>query len=45
MGPAALASETINGKVYAIPLDVNPEGIYYSKDLFAWHRRDADHHP
>jgi len=31
----ALASETINGKVYAIPLDVNPEGIYYSKDLFA----------
>jgi len=31
----ALASETINGKVYAIPLDVQPEGIYYSKDLFA----------
>ena len=30
-----LASESINGKVYAIPLDVNPEGIYYSKDLFA----------
>jgi raffinose/stachyose/melibiose transport system substrate-binding protein len=32
---AALAGETINGKVYAIPLDVQPEGIYYSKDLFA----------
>lgn len=31
----ALASESINGKVYAIPLDVQPEGIYYSKDLFA----------
>ncbi len=32
---SALAGETINGKVYAIPLDVQPEGIYYSKDLFA----------
>ena len=32
---AAVASESINGKVYAIPLDVQPEGIYYSKDLFA----------
>jgi raffinose/stachyose/melibiose transport system substrate-binding protein len=32
---AALASESINGKVYAIPLDSQPEGIYYSKDLFA----------
>ena len=32
---AAVASETIDGKVYAIPLDVHPEGIYYSKDLFA----------
>ena len=31
----AVASESINGKVYAIPLDVQPEGIYYSKDLFA----------
>ena len=31
----ALSGETINGKVYAIPLDVQPEGIYYSKDLFA----------
>lgn len=32
---AALASESINGKVYAIPLDSQPEGIYYSKNLFA----------
>ncbi|HET9970140.1 MAG TPA: extracellular solute-binding protein, partial [Streptosporangiaceae bacterium] len=32
---AALAGESLNGKVYAIPLDVQPEGIYYSKDLFA----------
>jgi raffinose/stachyose/melibiose transport system substrate-binding protein len=32
---AALASDSINGKVYAIPLDTEPEGIYYSKDLFA----------
>src|ERR1043166_3715628 len=31
----ALSGETINGKVYAIPLDVQPEGIYYSKNLFA----------
>lgn len=31
---AALASETLNGKVYAIPVDTQPEGIYYSKDLF-----------
>jgi len=32
---AALASETLNGKVYAIPVDTQPEEIYYSKDLFA----------
>lgn len=32
---AAVTSESINGKIYAIPLDVQPEGIYYSKDLFA----------
>jgi raffinose/stachyose/melibiose transport system substrate-binding protein len=32
---AAVAGETLNGKVYAVPLDVQPEGIYYSKDLFA----------
>ena len=32
---AALAGESLNGKVYAVPLDVQPEGIYYSKDLFA----------
>jgi raffinose/stachyose/melibiose transport system substrate-binding protein len=32
---AALASESLNGKVYAIPEDTQPEGIYYSKNLFA----------
>jgi raffinose/stachyose/melibiose transport system substrate-binding protein len=32
---AALASDSINGKVYAMPTDTQPEGIYYSKDLFA----------
>jgi raffinose/stachyose/melibiose transport system substrate-binding protein len=31
---AALAGESINGKVYGIPVDTQPEGIYYSKDLF-----------
>jgi raffinose/stachyose/melibiose transport system substrate-binding protein len=34
VGEAALASDTIDGKVYALPLDTQPEGIYYSKDLF-----------
>ena len=34
VGTAALASDSIDGKVYAIPLDTQPEGIYYSKDLF-----------
>ncbi len=33
-GAAALASDSIDGKVYAMPLDTQPEGIYYSKDLF-----------
>jgi len=32
--PGALAADSINGTVYGIPLDANPEGIYYSKDLF-----------
>ncbi|HTR93688.1 MAG TPA: extracellular solute-binding protein [Trebonia sp.] len=31
---AALAGESLNGKVYAIPMDQQPEGFYYSKDLF-----------
>ncbi|WP_055586287.1 ABC transporter substrate-binding protein, partial [Streptacidiphilus griseoplanus] len=31
---AALAGNSIDGKVYAMPLDTQPEGIYYSKDLF-----------
>ncbi|MHA7987487.1 ABC transporter substrate-binding protein [Rathayibacter sp. CAU 1779] len=33
-GAAALAGSSIDGKVYAMPLDFLPEGIYYSKDLF-----------
>ncbi|GAA4166750.1 extracellular solute-binding protein [Gryllotalpicola daejeonensis] len=33
-GDAALAGESIDGKVYAVPFDFLPEGIYYSKDLF-----------
>jgi raffinose/stachyose/melibiose transport system substrate-binding protein len=31
---AALAGESLNGKIYAIPMDQQPEGFYYSKDLF-----------
>ncbi|MBR7834431.1 extracellular solute-binding protein [Actinospica durhamensis] len=34
VGAAALAGNTINGQVYAMPVDTQPEGIYYSKDLF-----------
>ena len=26
--------DSINGTVYGIPIDANPEGIYYSQDLF-----------
>jgi len=33
-GAAALAASTLDGKVYAMPTDTQPEGIYYSKDLF-----------
>jgi len=33
-GTAAIAGVTIDGKVYAIPTDTQPEGVYYSKDLF-----------
>ncbi|MEU3555143.1 ABC transporter substrate-binding protein [Streptomyces fragilis] len=33
-GEAAVAGNTIDGKVYAMPTDTQPEGIYYSKDLF-----------
>ncbi|MCG7523104.1 extracellular solute-binding protein [Streptomyces sp. OfavH-34-F] len=35
VGEAALEGVSIDGKVYAMPLDTQPEGIYYSKDLFA----------
>ncbi|MET8405835.1 extracellular solute-binding protein [Streptomyces sp900116325] len=31
---AAIAGNSIDGKVYAMPTDTQPEGIYYSKDLF-----------
>jgi raffinose/stachyose/melibiose transport system substrate-binding protein len=34
VGSAALASVTVGGQVYAMPVDTQPEGIYYSKDLF-----------
>jgi raffinose/stachyose/melibiose transport system substrate-binding protein len=34
VGAAALAGNTINGQIYAMPVDTQPEGIYYSKDLF-----------
>jgi raffinose/stachyose/melibiose transport system substrate-binding protein len=34
VGAAAIAPDSIDGKVYAIPLDTQPEGIYYSKNLF-----------
>jgi raffinose/stachyose/melibiose transport system substrate-binding protein len=33
-GAAALAGNTIDGQVYAMPFDTQPEGFYYSKDLF-----------
>ena len=35
VGAGALAADSINGKVYGLPVDAQPEGIYYSKDLFA----------
>ena len=34
VGASALSSQTIGGQVYAVPFDTQPEGIYYSKDLF-----------
>jgi raffinose/stachyose/melibiose transport system substrate-binding protein len=34
VGAAALAAETVGGTVYAMPVDTQPEGIYYSKTLF-----------
>ena len=34
VGSAALASEEADGKVWAMPMDTQPEGIYYSQDLF-----------
>ncbi|MFC8722699.1 extracellular solute-binding protein [Kitasatospora sp. NPDC057198] len=33
-GAAGIAGYSIDGKVYAMPVDTQPEGIYYSKDLF-----------
>jgi raffinose/stachyose/melibiose transport system substrate-binding protein len=34
VGASAFTAEQISGKTYAMPVDVLPEGIYYSKDLF-----------
>ncbi|MGM0359483.1 ABC transporter substrate-binding protein [Streptomyces griseoaurantiacus] len=34
VGEAALEGVSVDGEVYAMPLDTQPEGIYYSKDLF-----------
>jgi raffinose/stachyose/melibiose transport system substrate-binding protein len=34
VGAGAFAADQISGKSYAMPVDVLPEGIYYSKDLF-----------
>jgi raffinose/stachyose/melibiose transport system substrate-binding protein len=34
VGAGAFAAEQYSGKTYAMPVDVLPEGIYYSKDLF-----------
>lgn len=34
VGASALSSVTVDGKVYALPFDTQPEGIYYSKTLF-----------
>ena len=34
IGSAALAGSSIDGQVYEVPMDTQPEGIYYSKDLF-----------
>ena len=31
---SAVSALTLNGQVYGIPLDTQPEGIYYSQDLF-----------
>ncbi|MFD9125996.1 extracellular solute-binding protein [Kitasatospora sp. NPDC059571] len=33
-GAAAVAGYSIDGKAYAMPVDTQPEGVYYSKDLF-----------
>jgi raffinose/stachyose/melibiose transport system substrate-binding protein len=35
VGAGAIKAESIDGKVYAMPLDVLPEGIFYSKNLFS----------
>jgi raffinose/stachyose/melibiose transport system substrate-binding protein len=31
---AGVAADAISGKTYGMPVDVTPEGFYYSKDLF-----------
>ncbi|MCX7520824.1 extracellular solute-binding protein [Microbacterium sp. STN6] len=34
VGDGAFKGESYKGKIYAMPVDVLPEGIYYSQDLF-----------
>jgi len=35
LGEAALGAESIDGKTYAMPLTIQPGGMFYSQDLFA----------
>ncbi len=35
LGEAALSAESLDGKVYAMPLAIQPGGLWYSQDLFA----------
>lgn len=41
VGDGAFKSQSIGDKLYAMPQTVGPEGIYYSKDLFAQAGIDA----
>jgi raffinose/stachyose/melibiose transport system substrate-binding protein len=34
LGDAALGADSLDGKVYAMPLTIQPGGIWYSQDLF-----------
>ncbi len=35
IAPATFEADTLDGKIYAMPMTVAPGGIFYSKDLFA----------